>query len=178
MTQLKHHAQITTLVMALVFTKTVLAVDPVTNENKNNSTSDTISDVDHAGHTDGGSSFSVERNVNIAPCYQHKSIYHADASQQIQQRYQQQQEVQVEAYERFFEIRKQQLDTLYRPFANHYLSADLEAQDKTYVQNVEERRTFMEKMINERREAATEKRKAMQLKMCQTNITSAQADKT
>jgi len=178
MTQIKHHALITTIVMALVFTNTVLAADPATNENKNNSTSDTISDVYNAGHTDGDSTFSVERNINTSPCYQHKSVDHADAYQQMQQRRQQQQEAQLEAYKRFLEIRKQQLDRLNRPFANNYLPANLEAQHKTYVQNLEERRAFMEKMINERREAAAERRKTMQLKMHQTNITSALADKT
>jgi len=167
MTQLKHYALITTIVMALVFTNTVLAADPITNEYKNNSTSDTIGDVHNAGHTDGDSTFSVERNVNTSPCYQHKSIDHADAYQQIQQRRQQQQEAQLEAYKRFLEIRKQQLDRLNSPFANDYLPADLEAQHRIYVQNIEELR-----------KAAAKKRKAMQLEMYQTNITSAQAGKT
>jgi len=43
---------------------------------------------------------------------------------------------------------------------------------------MEERRALMEQMIHERREAAAERRKAMQLKMYQTNTLSAQADKT
>ena len=43
---------------------------------------------------------------------------------------------------------------------------------------MEEHREFTEKMKNEHREAADERRKAMQLKMYQTNITSARADKT
>jgi hypothetical protein len=165
MTQLKHHAQITTLILALVFTNTVLAADPFTDENKNNSTSNTISDVNNAGHTDGDFSFSVERNVNTSSCYQQR-FNHVDAYRQMQRCRQQQQAAQLKSYNRFLDNRKQQIESLNQLSANNYLQADLEAGYKTYIQNREERR-----------EAATEKRKTMQLKMYQTNTTSARVEK-
>jgi hypothetical protein len=169
MTQIKHHIKITTLVFILILTNTAFAADKITNENKNNSFSDAISDANNADHTDGGPAFTSNKDVNTSSCYQQTCnqqsfINHVDSYRQTIQRHHQMQEAQLEAYKRFLENRKH-LYSNYPP-ANNYLPTDIQA-----------RREINIKAMDERREAVAERRKAMQLKMYQTNTLSASEDK-
>jgi hypothetical protein len=64
MTQMTHQTRITTLVFALVFTNTALAAECFTNENKNNSSSNIIRNVNLAGYIDGSSAFTSDKDIN------------------------------------------------------------------------------------------------------------------
>jgi hypothetical protein len=70
MTHITRQIKFTTLVFALVFTNTALSAERSTNENKNNSSSNIIRNVNPAGYTDGDPAFTTDKNVN-ASSYDH-----------------------------------------------------------------------------------------------------------
>jgi len=88
MTQIKHQIKIITLAFTLVLTNTAFAADQITNENKNNCFSNTISDANNADYTDGNTAFTSNIDVNTSSGYQ-----------QIIQRHHQLQEAQLEMYQ-------------------------------------------------------------------------------
>jgi len=132
MTQMKYQIKITAFLLTLVFANAALAADQITNENKNNSFSNTISDANNAGNTVGGSSFNAGRNVITSPCDQQQLSNRFDSYQQIKEQYQQKQQAQLEAYNRFIENRKQQFS--YYPSENKYIPSDIQARGETYIE--------------------------------------------
>ena len=162
MTQLKQHTRLTTLIITLLITNTVLAAGPITDENKNNSTGDPISDVNNPGHTDGGTSFFVVRNLNSSLCNQQCSIEHAIEFQKKQHSRQLWQQSRPDDYNRFLDVRKQSVDTQSHIYAIDYLP-DIDAGYQTSIQIMEECRGFIQKVANEHRKAAEERSETMQL---------------
>jgi hypothetical protein len=84
----------------------------------------------------------------------------------MDERRQQAQEAQQEAYNRFLEQRKQ-----YTAAFNNNIPADILERRNEFIKQMEERRALNIKMMEEHRKAAEERRAEMQLKMHRTSTT-------
>lgn len=159
----KTKTRFTALLLMLVFSNTTLAAETVTNDHKNNRTSDTIGHVDLDGDTNGDSAPAVNKGREIKTCAEDRYISNGVAYQQMQARRHQVQQEQLEAYKQFLQNRNRQ------PSANISLQDDVRARREEYISN-------MEKMREENRKAADERWQKIQLKMHQTNTAPAMAD--
>lgn len=176
---LKSQIRLTALVLSFVFTNTVLAVEPTKNENKDNGTADTISNADLTNNAGGDAAAPVEAQastaVNTQPDAQPQAVNDSQSyRKQFEERRRQAQQAQLESYKKFLERRKQYLaDNPVPEYGNqefnNRLPADVQERRAAFIKEMEERRALNIKMMEERRKAADERRKAMQLKMYQTN---------
>jgi len=154
MTITKSHIQLTALLFLFAFSKVAFSTQLAANEIK---TDVTISDSD------------IKMAVNTATDYDHQRVNDDQPLQNMEQRYRQIQQEQLDAYKRFLENRKRQ-SSAYRP-------EDIQTRRDEYVKQMEQRRALIKNMMNERRKAVQERREKMLLKMHQTSITFAITEK-
>ena len=168
---LKSQIRLTALVLSFVFTNTVLAAEPTTNENKDNGTGNTISNADLTNNAVGDTTSPVVKAdtvVNDQQAITDTESWH----KQIDERRLQVQKEQQEAYERYLERRKQNTATF-----NSNLPAHVQERRNQYIKQMEERRALNVKMMEQHRKEAEERSEAMRIKMHQTNTTPETADK-
>ena len=167
---LKSKVQLTALVLSFVFTNTVLAAEPTTNENKDNGTGNTVSNADLTNNANSDTAAPVAKAdtvVSEQPSEQTQAVTDVQSwRKQIEERRLQVQKEQLQAYERFLERRKQNTAAF-----NNNLPAHVQERRNQYMKQMEERRALNVKMMEQHRKAAEERRQAMQLKMHQTNTT-------
>jgi uncharacterized membrane protein len=159
---LKSKIQLTVLVLSFVFTNTVLAAESITIKSKDNGTADTVSNtVSPAAQADTTVS---DQETNQPP----QSISDTqNYRKQNDERWQQVQKEQEEAYNRFLERRKQHLANNNSAFNNN-VPAHVQERHNEFMKQMEERRALNIKMMEQHRKAAAERREAMQLKMHKT----------
>ena len=168
---LKSQIRLTALVLSFVFTNTVLAAEPTTNENKDNGTGNTVSNADLTNNAGGDTASPVVKAdtvVNDQQAITDTESWH----KQIEERHLQVQKDQQEAYQRFLERRKQNTAAF-----NNNVPAHVQQRRDEFMKQMEERRALNVKMMEQHRKAAEEKREAMRIKMHQTNTTPETADK-
>jgi hypothetical protein len=174
---LKSHIRLTALVLSFVFSNTALAAESTSNENKNNGTDNTVSNADTTSNASGDAVAPVETQLSKTPANTTSNdqlVEQPEASnntqsyrQQREERYRQMQEAQLEAYKRHLEQRKQFFAN--NPAHNNQVPTYIQERRAAYMQEMEERRAFNIKMMEQHRKAADDRRKAMQLKMHQTS---------
>ncbi len=168
---LKSQIRLTALVLSFVFTNTVLAAEPTTNENKDNSTGNTISNADLTNNANGDTASPVVKAdtvVNDQQAITDTESWH----KQIEERRLQVQKEQQEAYQRFLERREQNTAAF-----NNNVPAHVQQRRDDFMKQMEGRRALNVKMMEQHRKAAEERREAMRIKMHQTNTTPETADK-
>jgi len=167
---LKSHIPLTALVLSFAFTNTVLAAESTTNESKDNGAANTISNADlskNAGSDTASPVAQADTTVSDQQVSQPQTINEAQSyRKQMDERRQQAQEAQQEAYNRFLERRKQ-----YTAEFNNNIPADVQERHNEFMKKMEERRALNIKMMEEHRKAAEERRAEMQLKMHRTSTT-------
>lgn len=148
--------------ISILFGSTAIAAEPATTEDKDSSkliappanTEDNTTAVD--GNQQGSSRVQTIGDTQ------------SDYRKQFEERRRQVQEEQLEAYKQFLERRKQ-----YSAFSNAEFNDDtpayIQEMRKQFLLEMEERHAYNVKMMEEHRKAADERRKAMQLKMQQTD---------
>ncbi len=149
----KSHIKLSALLFLFAFSKLAYTAESAVNENKTNITA---------------SDSEIKITVNTAAGY-HQQVNDGQSLQNWEQRHRQMQQEQLDAYKRFLENRKRQ--------SSAYLPEDLQKRRGEYAKQIEQRRTLIKNMMNERRKAAQERREKMLLKMHQTSIPSAIAEK-
>ena len=170
MKALKSNISLLVLVLSFVFTNSVLATEPVTNESKDDGAGDTISNVDLTNDANSDTATVDAQDITADSEQQAEQPETISDSQSYRKemdlRRLQVQKEQQEAYERFLERRKQFFAN--NPEYNSNTPADVQARRDEFIKQMEERRALHVKMMEEHRKAAEERRKAMQLKMHQT----------
>ena len=147
-----------------------MATGSVKNEHKNIGTGNTVSNADITGHVDGDFGFAVDTQSNTSVRSQQQFISELKTLQQMEQRRREMQKQQLEAYKLYLQKRRQRsADNNLEANAN--LTKELQARQKEYIKHMEERRNLVNKMMNERRQAAEERRRVRLLKMHQTSTT-------
>lgn len=165
---LKSYISLLMLVLSFVFTNSVLAAETVTNESKDNGAADTISNADLTNDTDSDTAATVDAQLTTVDSEQPEAISDVQSyRKEREERRLQVQKEQQQAYERFLERRKQFIAN--NPEFNSNIPGDVQARRDAFIKQMEERRALHVKMMEENRKAAEERRKAMQLKMHQTN---------
>ena len=174
-------SQTTALVLSLVFTNSVLAAESTTNESKDNGAVDTISNADITNNAGGDDTAPVEAQANTAASTQQDTQPQTVSDsqsyrKQFEERRRLAQEAQLESYKKFLERRKQYFESNPAPEYDNQafddrIPEDVQERRAAFIKEMEERRALNVKMMEERRKAAEERRKAMQLKMYQTNST-------
>jgi hypothetical protein len=164
MKALKSKIQLTALVLSFVFTNTVLAAESITTRSEDNGTANTISNtaspVAQADTTVSDQETSQPQSISDTQNYR----------KQNDERWQQVQKEQQEAYNRFLERRKQHLANNNSAFNNN-VPAHVQERHNEFMKQMEERRALNIKMMEEHRKAAAERRETMQLKMHKTDNT-------
>ncbi len=127
-----------------------------------NADSETASSVAQADTAVTGQKASQPQTINDDQNYR----------KQMDERRQQAQQAQLEAYKNFLERRKQ-----YTAEFNNDIPADVQERRNEFMKQMEERRALNIKMMEEHRKAADERRAAMQLKMHRTSTTPESAGK-
>ena len=92
----------------------------------------------------------------------------------MQQRRREMQQAQLDAYKRYLQNRKQNEQADDRQF-NSQLPPEAQARRKAYLKSMEDRRTLIEKMVQQQRQEAEERRKVWLQKMNQTSTAPEQA---
>lgn len=171
---LKSYIGLTALVISFVFTNSALASESTTDESKENTASKTVGDAApvaaKADTVVSEEQASQPQNIDQAQSYR----------KEIEERRRQVQQAQDEAYQRHLERRKEFFanNPAYGNQAyNNNIPADIQKRRNEYIKQMEERRALHVKMVEEHRKAAEERRKAMQLKMHQTNTAPEATDK-
>ena len=169
---LKSNISLLVLVLSFVFTNSVLAAESITNESKDDGAGDTISNADLASDANSDTAATVDAQPITADSEQQADQPEAISDAQsyrkeMDKRRLQVQKEQQEAYEHFLELRKQFFAN--NPEFNSNIPADVQARRDEFIKQMEERRALHVKMMEEHRKAAEERRKAMQLKMHQTD---------
>lgn len=157
--------------LALLFTNTALAVE-LSNENKNNRTGNTISNDDSTGYANGNFSITVAPKVNTSNSHQQQISNYARIIEQMKLRRRLLQEDQLEAYNRHMQLRKQQSSAV------NALPSEAQLRRDEYLEQINKRRELMNKMVDEQRKAAQQRRQTMLQKTHQTSTTSVTTDKT
>ena len=163
-------SQLTILLITLVMSNTLFAQEAVKNEHKNNGTGNAVGDADITGHVDGGFSFAVNSKAKTTVRSQQKITNDIHTFKQMEERRRQMQEAQLEAYKRHLQERRQR-STANDQAGRYTLPDEVQARRKEYIKLMEDRRSLMNKMMDEHRQAAEERRRVMRLKMHQTSTT-------
>jgi hypothetical protein len=121
-----------------------------------NTDSETATPVAQADTAVSGQQVSQTQTINDAQSYR----------QQMDERRQQAQQAQLEAYKHFLERRKENTAA----FDNN-IPADVQERRNEFIKQMEERRALNIKMMEQHRKASEERRAAMQLKMHRTSTT-------
>lgn len=171
MTKYKLQNRLTALILALLFTNTALAVE-LSNENKNNRTGNTISNDDSTGYANGNFSITVAPKANTSNSHQQQISNHARIIEQMKLRRRLLQEDQLEAYNRHMQLRKQQSSAV------NALPSGAQLRRDEYLEQMNKRRELMNKMVDEQRKAAQQRKQTMLQKTHQTSTTSVTADET
>jgi len=131
----KSHIQLTALVLSFVFTNTVLAAESTTAENKDSGAAKTISNAEPANNADTNTASPVVQADNSAA----DTISNDTQSsrQQMDERRQQAQAAQEEAYKRFLEQRKQHTAEF-----NNNIPADAQERHNEFLKQMEQRRAL------------------------------------
>jgi len=164
---LNTYVRLTALLLSLVFSSSVLAVEPTTNENKNNGAADTISNADDTNNANSNSAASVKQDSIVSETQDNESQIVSDADdfrKEMDERYRQMQLEQEEAYQRHLQRRKEF-------FANnpeYNVPPHILERRNEYLKQMEDRRALHTKMMEQNRKAAEERREAMRIKMHQT----------
>ena len=169
MTKYKLHIRLTALTLALILSNIAMAVE-LSNENKYNRPSDSISNADTTSDVNSNFSSTVNNKANTS--IKHQFASDIQTIQQMEERRRLMQKDQLEAYKRHMRNRKQQSS------ANDNLPPDVQARREEYIKQMNTHRELMDKLMYERRKAAAEKRQVMLQKMHQTSTTTATAGKT
>lgn len=154
----------------LVFTlsNTLLATELVKNEHKDIRTSHTTGNVDVAGHADGNFYFTVNKQLNASGSYQQKIVNGNRMFQEMEQRRRQMQQQQLDAYKLYLKNKRQQ-SVANGANSNSNVQDEMLARRKAYIKHMEERRSLVKKLMDERRKNAEQQRKQMRYKMHQTS---------
>jgi len=171
MTKYKLQNRLTALIFTLLFTNTALAVE-LSNENKNNRTGNTISNDDSTGHANGNFGITVAPKANTSNSHQQQISNHARIIEQMKLRRRLLQEDQREAYNRHMQLRKQQSSAV------NALPSEAQLRRDEHLEKMNKRRELMNKMVNERRKAAQQRKQTMLQNTHQTSTTSVMADET
>ena len=138
---LKSHIPLTALVLSFAFTNTVLAAESATNESKDNGAANTISNADltnNAGSDTATPVAQANTAVSDQPASQAQTIDDAQSyRKQMDERRQQAQEAQQEAYDRFLEQRKQNVAAF-----NSNIPADAQERHNEFLKQMEQRRAL------------------------------------
>lgn len=178
------HIRLIALVISFVFTNTALATESTTDESKDNGAGNTIS---NAGLTNSDAVSPVETQANTVVSEQQSEQTQAidDAQsyrKEMDERRRQMQQAQDEAYKRHLERRKQYFannpaPVYKKPEFENNVPDYIQERRNEFIKQMEERRALNVKMMEENRKAVEERRKAMQLKMYQTNTAAEPAEK-
>ncbi len=172
MTKYKLQIRLVAITLALVFSNVALAAE-LSNEYKNIRASNTISDADLASHAHSDTSFTVDASANTSISHQQQFNSYTETIKQMKERRRLLQENQLEAYKLYMQSKKQHSS------ANNNLPPDdVQARREKYIEQMKQRQELMNKMMNERRTAAQERRQIRLQKMHQTSTTSATADES
>ncbi len=164
MTKYRLQIQSISLVLALFFSNIALAAQ-FSNENKD-------CGVNNVEPANSDINFTVSTEANTSISHQQQFIRHVQTFQQMETRHHKLLEAQREAYKQYIRSRNQQYSR------NNGLSTDAQARREEYIKHMNQRQELMNKMMNERREAAQERKQTMLQKMHQTGTTSAAAGET
>lgn len=155
MTIAKSPVQQSTLLFLLALSTAALAVEHTGNASNTSNNNDIET--------------TVSTQVDIADRVHQQQVNDRQRPMQnMEQRHRQMQEAQLEAYKRFLENRKNN--------SSAYLPADAQNRRNEYLKQMEQRRTLIKNMIDERRKAAQERKIKMLQKMHQTATPSAIAE--
>ncbi|MFV9614856.1 MAG: hypothetical protein ACNYZG_02815 [Gammaproteobacteria bacterium] len=181
MSVLRSNIQLTALVLSFVFTNSVLATESTTTEGKDNATANAISNAELTKNADSDTTSPVAQadSETASPVAQADTVVSDQPASQAQtvsdtqsyrkemdERRQQAQAAQQEAYKRFLERRKQDQAAF-----NNNIPADVQERRNVFIKQMEERRALNIKMMEEHRKAADERREAMQIEMHKTDTT-------
>ena len=165
---IKKLAQHTVWFLVFTLSSTLLAAELVKNEHQDIRTSNTAGNADTAGHADGNFFFTVTTQLSASGNYQQKIVSDNQMFQEMEQRRRQMQQQQLDAYKLYLKNKRQQS-------AANGINSNSNAQDgmlarrKAYIKHMEERRSLVKKLMDERRKNAEEQRKQMQYRMHQTS---------
>jgi len=159
MTSLKTVTQLTIMLVTLALSNVLFAEESVKNAHKDNGTGNTVSHADATGHANGNISSAVKAKTGTGT--QQKNIHDALTLRQMQARHRQMREAQLETFKRYLQERRQQSVAFNK------------SQRKAFIDLINERRTLMKKMMEQRHQAAEQRHKAMLLKMHQISTTPA-----
>ncbi len=138
---LKSHIQLTALALSFIFTNAVLAAEPTTNKNKDNEAANTISNADLTNNAASDTTSPVAQAdtvVSDQQASQPQAINDAQSyRQKMDERRQQVQEAQQEAYNNFLEQRKQNIATF-----NSNIPEDAQERHNEFIKQMEERRAL------------------------------------
>ena len=165
---IKKLAQHTVWFLVFTLSNTLLAAELVKNEHKDIRTSNTTGNAYVAGHADGGFSFTVNTQLSTSGKYQQKIVSDNQMFQQMQQRRRQIQQQQLDAYKLYLKNKRQQ-SVANGINSNSNFQDEMLARRKAYIKHMEERRTLVKKLMDERRKNAEQQRKQMRYKMHQTS---------
>ncbi len=171
MTKYKLQNRLTALVFVLLFTNSASAVE-LSNEHKNNRTGNTISNDDSTGHANGNFGITVAPKANTSNSHQQQISNHARIIEQMKLRRRLLQEDQREAYKRHMQLRKQ------RSSAVKSLPPEAQLRRDEHIEKMNKQRELLNKMADERRKAAHQRKQTMLQKTHQTSTTSVTADET
>jgi len=138
---LKSHIQLTALVLSFIFTNAVLAAEPTTNKSKDNGAADTISNADLTNNTVSDTAAPVAQADAVVSDQQNSQPQASNDAQsyrkQMDERRQQAQAEQQEAYKAFLERRKQ-----YTAEFNNNIPADAQERHNEFLKQIEQRRAL------------------------------------
>ena len=171
MTKCKLLVRLTTMVFALFFSSVASTTERL-NEYKNNRASNPISNADLTGHANSNASVTLSTETNTSISAQKQFNSYTQIIQQMKERHRQLQKDQLEAYERRIQNQKQHSPV------NNNLPPDVQARREEYIKQMNERQEFINKMVNERRKAAQERKQTTLQKMHRTSTTFVTTDET
>jgi hypothetical protein len=164
--------QLTTLLLTLSLSSSVIAEEAVKNEHKNNGTGHAVSNADHTSNT--GRSVTVDVDTTTSNDQQSTRLDSRSRHEQMQQRRREMQAAQLDAYKKHLQNRKQN-EQAYDRQLNSQLPPEAQARRKAYLKLIEDRRALMDKMVQQQRQEAEERRKLWLQKMNQTSTSPEQA---
>ena len=162
--------QLTTLLITLALSNVVIAEEAIKNEHKNNGTSDTVSNADLVGHTNGDATVNVNTQSTSPARYKKNINQDRRMHEQMEQRRRQMQTEQLDAYKNYLQNKK-----LNEEAFNRRLPTEARARHSAYLKLMEQRRALMKKMMELQRQTAEEGRKLRLHKMHQTSTLPEQA---
>jgi small-conductance mechanosensitive channel len=149
MTITKLHIQLTALLFSLVYPSAVLTGQIVENENKNNRTGNAFSNVDLADDAGSNFKFAVENQQSDARRFQ-----------QMEELWQRRQ---LEDFKQHLLDRNYQLNT------DQSVPVDVQSRRNEYIKRMQQRREFFNKMNDQRRQEAEERKELMRQKIHRTS---------